>query len=47
MGDNMPLRKRKSSQMKKFGIMLIVAIIIILMIMYIEPIQHVTEVVLS
>lgn len=43
----MPLRKRKSSQMKKFGIMLIVAIIIILMIMYIEPIQHVTEVVLS
>jgi len=43
----MPLRKRKHSRIKKFGIILAIAIIVILMILYFEPVQNVTEVVLA
>ena len=43
----MPLRKKKNTRIRNIGIMLVIAIIIILMIIYFEPIQNITEIVLA
>ena len=43
----MPLHKKKNSRFRKIAFMAILALVIILMIISFEPVQNITEVVLS
>ena len=43
----MPLRKKKNFTFRKFVILAVITLIIILMIIYFAPTQNITEVVLA